>query len=183
MIHLAPGSSFEAAVDSDQETIYAPKRQLKGQPSDVSLDEQGFPSMLSEPSIGSAGPSSGSAGGLEPVVASAKKVAPATMADESLQQALGVQRPKEKPKAGVKRKVAEEPVSKKYTIMFYKNTNAYGLRQLFGDKRQIFSVCKKGADVGALESLAKKAKDKLEAGLSEEVVKAWVVAKVQALST
>ena len=177
LIKLGPADAIASADDSDQETIYVRSaRKLQGQPSDASLDEEGFPKML-------AGPLSTSSA--DAVQAEAAQASVSVAADAGLQHALGIQVPRVKPQdAGVKRKAAAANVAdmcKKYTIMFYKANNSFGIRQCFGDKKQIASICKKGAKKDDLENLAKKAKDKLEEGLAEEVVKAWVVAKVQAL--
>lgn len=180
LLTLGPADAMPNADDSDQETIYvsSSSRKLQGHPSDASLDEEGFPKML-----GSIECSSSSAAAA--VQAEAAQAAPSGAADRVLQQALGIQASKGKgANVGVKRKAAADAVpdlGKKYTIMYYKANNSFGVRQCFGDKKQIASVCKKGVSKDNLEDVANKAKEKLEEGLAEEVVKAWVVAKVQTL--
>ena len=179
LIKLGPADAMPSAEDSDQETIYVGSaRKLQGHPSDASLDEEGFPTMLGN--LVSSSSSDAAA-----VRAEAAQAAPSGAADRVLQQALGILASKGKgANVGVKRKAAAADVpdlGKKYTIMFYKANNSFGVRQCFGDKKQVASVCKKGVSKDDLENVAKKAKEKLEEGLAEEVVKAWVVAKVLTL--
>ena len=69
----------------------------------------------------------------------------------------------------------EEPRSKRYGILYYKNSNSIGMRRKFGGGEQCFSFGGKrcGLTEEVLRSFASDALQKLENGMSEAEVKAW----------
>ena len=78
--------------------------------------------------------------------------------------------------------VASETASdKKYHRMYYKKNNSFAVRQSFGNKSQIFSICKRGTSKQMLEAIALKALADLRAGQSETTVRHSVEAALGAL--
>ena len=65
-----------------------------------------------------------------------------------------------------------------YGKMWYKNSHAYGIRQRFLAKKQVFTVACWTWKQSDLEKIADEAISKLERGEGEEVVKAWVKSTV-----
>ena len=61
----------------------------------------------------------------------------------------------------------------RYLIMHYKKNNSWGLRQKFGEKRQIMCVCKSKAPPASVEGIARECLVKLNAGEEPEKVKVW----------
>ena len=70
---------------------------------------------------------------------------------------------------------------KLYCKMFYKNSNGFGIRQLFGGKKQVISLCRKSASKVDLENIADRALERLHGGGDEEDVKIWVGEKMKQL--
>ena len=64
--------------------------------------------------------------------------------------------------------------TRKYNVMFYKNSRSFALRRTFGDKRQALSVANKDASLERLKSLTEEARELLEDGKEETEVKEWV---------
>jgi len=80
------------------------------------------------------------------------------------------------------KELAEATSARGYLKMWYKNESAYGIRQKFGAKRQIFRLGGRRCALSEeeLTSLANDALAKLHAGEAEEVVKAWAQARAKA---
>eukprot|EP00974_Lingulodinium_polyedra_P067752 6559112-Lingulodinium_polyedra.AAC.1 len=57
--------------------------------------------------------------------------------------------------------------------MFYKANGSWGVRQKFGAKKQVMSVCKTKAPADALEAIARKCLEKLNQGDEVSDVRAW----------
>ncbi len=71
----------------------------------------------------------------------------------------------------------QEPyTSKRYQKMWYKNTHTVGIRQKFGDKKQIWSFGGKrcGKEKESLLQLGVVCMRKLDGGMAEKTVKEWV---------
>ena len=195
-IQLSAGDVPEDGADSDLETLYCPSncmqgaeasscRRLRANASDVSVDADGFPKMLSAetPTMPP-----------DPV-APGRLSGPLLVGDAALQASMGcgpprckhggarrknpaVAEPVVEQTPGSKRKATTPPLEQAWGKMFYKSTNSYGIRQQHGDKRQIFSICKKGTHLVDLTAIADQALAKLAAGAGEDVVKGWAHAKV-----
>ena len=71
---------------------------------------------------------------------------------------------------------AVPPERKTYLKMYYKKVNSFGIRQRFGDKRQIFNVSKPGWSKSKLEKLADQCLDRLHEGKGEGETKEWYLA-------
>ena len=191
------GGAYEPSVDchdSDQETVFVndgamkeEKRELKHNLSEVSVDSDGFPKMFGSPKKGPMGAAS-------PQAAASPQSSKRRAASE-LQQAMQGDKAKEgsvskKTRGGSSASTgagaaataaAVPPAAKRYTKMYYKGPNSFGLRQLFGEKHQVVSVCRKGCTKSDLELVADRALERLHNGGSEADVKAWVQARVAQL--
>ena len=187
-------------VDSDQETVFlndgalAPgKKELKVNRSDVSMDSDGFPRMFSSPvKERSEAPKeceeppaeAGSRRRRNPSqlmeamqgAASAKKSRGASSGSGAAAAAAAPVVP-----GPVAAATSEEGSGRTYAKMFYKGPCSFGLRQSLGEKRQVISICKKGASKSDLEFIAIKAMEKLHDNGSEDAVRAWVQGKVAEL--
>ena len=75
----------------------------------------------------------------------------------------------------------QEHVSKRYTVLWYKNASKVGIRRKFAEKKQIFSFG--GRRSGLTEekgrSFGDDALQKLDAGMTENEVEEWSKAVVQ----
>ena len=165
----------------------AEKRELKHNLSEVSVDSDGFPKMLGSPKKGPMGAAS-------PQAAASPQSSKRRAASE-LQQAMQGDKAKEgsvskKTRGGSSASTgagaaataaAVPPAAKRYTKMYNKGPNSFGLRQLFGEKHQVVSVCRKGCTKSDLELVADRALERLHNGGSEADVKAWVQARVAQL--
>ena len=83
--------------------------------------------------------------------------------------------------AAAKAELPRDAEASKYSLLFYKATTSYGVRQRFDAKKQILSVCKKGTAQKTLETIAQSAIKKLNEGETESLVKAWVQEQMQKL--
>ena len=196
---MSAHAALDQAHDSDQETVWHKEpRKLKTASSDVSVDSMGFPRIFGSPdkpkqrgdSVASASASAAasesaaaaSAAG-ESVAASAAAAMQQSMRGSEVKGAKGKAKPRPEPepkrKPGNKQAVAADDLpGKRYSRMYYKAANAYGLRQNFGEKRQVISISKKGVAKLDLQSIAERALERLHAGGDEAEVKAWVHAKL-----
>lgn len=74
------------------------------------------------------------------------------------------------------------PNGRSYCKMYYKRNNSFGLREKFGDKKQILSICRKGKAKGKLEAIADEALAKLNSGnCLIQVARDWIKAKIALL--
>ncbi len=191
-------------------TLYVPPngRVLSKRVSEVSVDSDGFPAFLAD--VGSkkdtrvAAPSSskGSKRKLTPADAMAMAAADEDLEDfdqimadidalaeldeeeaktlaASKAAPSGAQASASVPVARARR--VSEGTPGRYTVMYYKQNNSFGVRQLFNKKRQIISICKRGQTKEVLQALADQAKEKLNNGKEESEVKAWVQGKMDAM--
>ena len=103
---------------------------------------------------------------------------------------LAQQKTKEKNAAKVTKKpaaasrvAAASPVATSYGIMYYKRTHLIGIRQKFGEKRQIVSFGgskRKVIGVDKLRAIGGSVCSKLAGGLSVAEAKAWAIAQMDA---
>ena len=78
---------------------------------------------------------------------------------------------------------AASPVATSYGIMYYKRTHLIGIRQKFGEKRQIVSFGgskRKVIGVDKLRAIGGSVCSKLAGGLSVAEAKAWAIAEMDA---
>jgi len=68
-----------------------------------------------------------------------------------------------------------------YTLMHYKSRCRWGLRQKFGDKRQVLVVGKPTASSQEVEFIARECLAKLNSGLDPVEVKTWSKAQLAVL--
>ena len=70
--------------------------------------------------------------------------------------------------------------SRKFAVMYYGNNSCIGVRQKFGDKKQIMSFGgkKAGHSESALRSWADDVLIKLDAGQPTKLVKDWILATI-----
>ena len=207
---VASGLTDEDRSLSPAPTLYVPPsgRCLSKRLSDVSLDSDGFPALLADAGnkkdakVGALSASKGSKRKLAPTDAMAMAAADEDLEDfeqciadidalaelddeeaktfaSSKAASSGARASASAP--AVRPRRAGTPVSRTYTVMYYKANNSFGVRQLFGEKRQVLSVCKKGVQKDVLQSWAEKAQAKLNKGEEESEVKTWLQAKISAL--
>ena len=199
----------DQAQDSDQETVFheetSDKRSLKQNSSDVSVDSLGFPKMFDSPrkvddSLGSAGRSE-AATAMQANMKGSRAEPAARQLSKRRRSSKGADVSADDPVAAEPRPPRPVPVQvpvpqpprsaaavhhsafdKSYTKMFYKSNNSFGLRQAFGEKKQVISVCKKGVAKIDLENVADRALIQLNKGTAVEAdVKLWVQDKLAQL--
>lgn len=209
MSGCASGLTDEDRSISPAPTLYVPSsgRVLAKRVSEVSVDSDGFPAFLAD--VGSRKDirvtASSSSKGFKRKLAPADAMAMAA-ADEDLEdfenviaeidelaqldeaEAKVFAASKATPSGAqasvvpvVRARRVSQSVSGRYTVMYYKQNNSFGVRQLFDKKRQIISICKRGQTKEMLQALADQAKIKLNSGKEEDDVKAWVQGKLDAM--
>ena len=200
----------EGRSSSPAATLYVPPsgRVLSKRVSEVSVDSDGLPTLLPDVSSkkGSKQSASSSSNGSKRKLALADAMAMAAahedlegcelviadmdaLAELDEEEAKIFAASKAAPSGGqgsasvplVKARRVSDDAPGKYTVMYYKQNNSFGVRQLFDKKRQIISICKRGQTKEVLQVLADDAKGKLNKGQEESEVKSWVKGKLDAM--
>ena len=210
MSGCASGLTDEDRSISPAPTLYVPSngRVLAKRVSEVSVDSDGFPTLLADVSSkkDSKQSASSSSKGSKRKLALADVMAMVAadgdledceqviaamdaLAELDEEEAKTFAAFKAAPSGGqgsasvplVKARRVSDDAPGKYTVMYYKQNNSFGVRQLFDKKRQIISICKRGQTKEVLQALADQAKIKLNSGKEEDDVKAWVQGKLDAM--